>query len=261
MSIQQVSPLIADHAYSFSGDRVTLSANVTFSEDDLSDSSEWYLQLWARSNDMSDDSQGIKIAQIQIFPSRTSEFFRGDSPVMLPAKSGEQFMMLALAEIPSNGIAVIRKTAPFDHLERFYTPKIEGNVHLDWFDDSVNIQIDEISNPRDSHNLSGTLNLELWALPEKYTGGSWSGSQLAIASVGVIAGGEQIKPCPLTVPASKPESGTHLTLMLREWTSQGFVTRDFREVEHEFDDVELQVIATEGNRSSYLNRLLSFFRT
>ena len=256
MSYQQVLPNITDHSYSFNGDRVSLSATVAFSEDDLSNSSDWYLQLWSRSNDEADDAQGIKVAQIQVFPTRTSEYFRGDSPVMLPAKSGEQFMMLALAEIPSNGIAVIRKTAPFDQLERFYTPKIDGNVHLDWFDDSVNIQIDEISNPRDSHNLSGTLNLELWALPEKYTGGAWSGSQLAIASVGVIAGGEQIRPCPLTVPASKPESGTHLTLMLREWTSQGFVTRDFREVENEFDDVALEVDTDEASESSYFKRFL-----
>lgn len=256
MKVHPVAPCITDQAYSFNGDRVTLSANVNFSEEDLSHSSDWFLQLWARSNDEADDSQGVKVAQIQLFPNRSSEYFRGDSPVMLPAKSGEQFMMLALAEMPADGVTVIRKTAPFDQLERFYTPKIDGDVHLDWFDDSVNIQIDEISNPRDANNLSGTLNLELWALPEKYTGGAWTGRQLAIASLGVISGGEQIKPCPITVPASQPTAGSHITLMLREWTSQGFVTRDYREIESSTDEDVKVLDANSAPNDSYFKRFL-----
>lgn len=47
--------------------------------------------------------------------------------------------------------------------------------------------------------------------------------------------------------------------MLREWTSQGFVTRDFREVENEFDDVAVQVLAIEVDANFYLKRLLSSF--
>lgn len=239
MTVNQFSPCITDQSYSFNADTVTLSAKVTFSDENLFHSSDWFLQLWARSFD-EDDSQGIKIAQIQIFPSKPAEHFRGDSPVMLPAKNVEQFMMLALAEKSTDGVTVIRKTAPFDHLERFYTPKINGDVHLNCFDDSVNIQIDEISNPRDMNNLSGTLNLELWALPEKYSGGAWSGQQLAIASLGVLSGGEQIKPSPINVQVSQLTAGSHVTLMLREWTSQGFVTRDYRVLESTNDkDVKL----------------------
>lgn len=251
---------ISGQSYSFQGDRVTLCAHVDFSEDSLSHASNWYLQLWAKTDDINDDTQGVKVAQIQIFPTSLQAFYRGESPVMLPAKNHDQYMMLALAEQPVNGATEIRKTAHFSKLERFYTPQINGDISLDWEDDSVHIQIDAITNPRDENNLSGSLNLELWDLPEKYTGGAWSGVQLAIAPLGVVAGGEQIKPCPIHVPASQPTDGRHLTLMLREWTSQGFVTRDYREFEDPYEtNEELQLVTTSDEPISMWKRFLHLF--
>jgi hypothetical protein len=67
VSLRQITPCITEQSYSFDADRVTLRANVLFSEEDLSHSSEWYLQLRACSNDEKDDSEGVKVAQIQTF--------------------------------------------------------------------------------------------------------------------------------------------------------------------------------------------------
>jgi DNA uptake protein ComE-like DNA-binding protein len=90
------------------------------------------------------------------------------------------------------------------------------------------LAIEAITNPRAADNLSGTMSLEVWALDAPYAGGSWAGSPVASLVLGVLAGGSAWTDCHFSVPAAMPAEGAALTVMLREWTPAGYVTRDYR---------------------------------
>ena len=52
------------------------------------------------------------------------------------------------------------------------------------------VDVERIHNPRDPNNLSGTLSIELWALPEPYVVGDFAGNALAGVTLGSLAGVE-----------------------------------------------------------------------
>jgi DNA uptake protein ComE-like DNA-binding protein len=78
--------------------------------------------------------------------------------------------------------------------------------------------------------LSGSLALELWALPEVYTGGPFSGVALAGVELGVLAGQSSLERIEHHVAYTQPPAAGRwqAVLMLREWTEAGYRTRDFR---------------------------------
>jgi DNA uptake protein ComE-like DNA-binding protein len=76
--------------------------------------------------------------------------------------------------------------------------------------------------------LSGTLALELWALPHRYEGGGFEGFALASVTLGSLAGGARWQGGSYDLALLVPPAGTYyLVLMLREWNGSGYVTRDF----------------------------------
>jgi competence ComEA-like helix-hairpin-helix protein len=88
--------------------------------------------------------------------------------------------------------------------------------------------VDQVENPRSEANRSGTLSLELWALPAPYTGGRFQGHHLAGVEIGFLDGQKQWEMQPIDLAFSPPPAGAwHIVLMLRESTAYGFVTRDF----------------------------------
>ncbi len=93
--------------------------------------------------------------------------------------------------------------------------------------DRVTLTVDSIYNPREASNLSGTLSLELWALPSAYDGGDFhDGHPLAGACIGSIGGQQNWTQLSYDLPLSAPPSGSWIiTLMLREWTGLGYTTR------------------------------------
>ncbi len=92
--------------------------------------------------------------------------------------------------------------------------------------DSVNLALHSVYNPRDASDLSGTLSLELWALPKAYDGGEFQGFPLAGVCIGCIAGQQNWANLAYDLPLSTPPSGAWIiTLMLREWTGSGYTTR------------------------------------
>lgn len=92
----------------------------------------------------------------------------------------------------------------------------------------VVITIDEIANHRDLGDLSGTLAIELWALERPYSGDGFTGTPLSGTSIGELAGQCVLTNCRYDLLFQAPPPGTwFLTLMLREWTAAGHLTRDY----------------------------------
>ena len=59
--------------------------------------------------------------------------------------------------------------------------------------------------------------------------GAWgAGGLVASLILGVLGGGSEWTACQFNVPAALPVDGAALTVMLREWTPAGYVTRDYR---------------------------------
>jgi len=92
----------------------------------------------------------------------------------------------------------------------------------------VTISIRRIASHRDSRDVSGTLSVELWALEGPYSGGDFGGIPLAATSIGEMLGQHFLTDCRYDLVFQQPPDGTwHLTLMLREWTAAGYITRDY----------------------------------
>jgi DNA uptake protein ComE-like DNA-binding protein len=98
--------------------------------------------------------------------------------------------------------------------------RIEGN--------RVEVNVERIENPRALNNLSGSLALELWALNAPYQGGAFEGQAVAGVILGSLAGQAEWVNQSLDLSYNRPAAGQWFyTLMLREWTAAGFITRDF----------------------------------
>ncbi len=103
-----------------------------------------------------------------------------------------------------------------------------GNCGYKIENDRVIVDVAKIANQRSVGDLSGTLAIELWALKQAYDGTDFSGVPLAATTIGEIAGQHYIDNCRYDLVFQEPEKGSwQLTLMLREWTETGYVTRDY----------------------------------
>jgi hypothetical protein len=92
----------------------------------------------------------------------------------------------------------------------------------------VTISIGRIASHRDSRDISGTLSVELWALDGSYSGRDFGGIPLAGTTIGEMLGQHFLTDCRYDLVFKQPPDGTwHLTLMLREWTAAGYITRDY----------------------------------
>lgn len=116
------------------------------------------------------------------------------------------------------------------HIPHTDTPAdlcFDGNCGYTVDGDRVIISISQVANRRDSGKISGTLSIELWALKQPYGGGSFSGVALAGTSIGEIWDKHFLSDCRYDLVFQEPPAGNwYLTLMLREWTGVGYVTRD-----------------------------------
>jgi len=106
--------------------------------------------------------------------------------------------------------------------------QLTGNCGFNINNNRVVINIDSITSQRAADDISGTVAIELWALKQPYQGGSFSGVALASTSIGEVLGQHFIADCRYDLLFNEPPAGTwYLTLMLREWTGNGYQTRDF----------------------------------
>ncbi len=213
-----IARLGSTHGYCFDGDQVELNAALCCCNEALCGQS-WSLRLLANNQDV--------VAELtlgQIFPDHTGYIaVSGQTDALIPAGQGSHQLSLILC---CDGAEVDRAdyTAPAS----FLLPQLAGNCEITLTGDSAEIRIDSIVNPRAEDNLSGTLALEIWALDEPCAGNQWAGSPLASMILGQLAGQQAWHDVHHTLHATAAPANTFPTLMLREWTATGYVTRDFR---------------------------------
>lgn len=223
------SRLGENHGYRFDGDFVYLNADLNFSEADLVAGLVWSLQLWACESGFSgNELSGVKVAEMGLQPMPGGLSVEACCSALPPAGTADQVLALALVACPVDGLPEVRDLVVYADPQSFFQPCFAGNVSCTLLDGVAELKIDAICNPRVEDNLSGTLALEVWALDIPYAGGGWTGRPVATAIVGVLGGGNEWSDCQFNVLAALPVAGSALTVMLREWTPTGYVTRDYR---------------------------------
>lgn len=212
--------------YRFTADVVELTADIQCSTPAPA-SQDWALQLWA------DDA--LQIAELPLGPLLTDDAGQisvsGTATARIPA--GEQFHALSLSLVSgADGVYDrVHDRKAFTSLQRFQQPVLQGAVACHFGVDELVIDIDGIKNSRDVGNISGTLAVEVWSLDEPYTGDHWSGVPIASLIIGCLHGQSAWSSNHFVAHAAPLPAVGHLTLMLREWTPGGYVTRDYRFLE------------------------------
>jgi competence ComEA-like helix-hairpin-helix protein len=152
----------------------------------------------------------------------------GSALALPPAGNGQHTMVMALAGGQNGRYDEIHDLAFFPLLEHFVQPRMRGVAGYTFGDGSVELSVGGIENPRAEGNISGTLALELWALPTAYTGGAFEGNLVSSVQIGSLAGQSEWSSLTLNAAANPLPAGSwNLSLMLREWSPVGFVTRDY----------------------------------
>jgi len=224
-----VTALGYNHGYCLDGDFVHLNADLSLAEADLADGTHWALQLWASPSGFDGLAlNGVKVAELPLQP--TSGHFNVAACVtaLPPAGCAAQVMAMALVGQRLDGSTQVRELSVYPTPQTFFQPFMLGDVRCQIADGKAEIAIESIASPRPPENLSGTLVLEVWALDAPYAGGSWVGTPVASLVVGNLAGGSAWNDCHYNVPAVIASLGAALTVMLREWTPAGYLTRDYR---------------------------------
>lgn len=211
------------HGYRLDGDLAHLNAEILCDESALT-GQEWALQLWAN-----DD---IKIAELPVGllqPNGSGLIqLSGTATVLPPAGAGEYTLSLALVSGTAGHFDSLEDSTAFGQTVSFVQPRLRGDASCEFSGDAISLKLDAIENPRPADNLSGTLALEIWSLDTPYAGGDWRGQPVASIVLGCLNGQSEWTDCHFTAHAAPLPADGHLTLMLREWTPAGYVTRDYR---------------------------------
>ena len=189
------------------------------------------LQLWACPTSYSGGAlTGWKLAEHQLGSLWANHYLapvNADVQAHLP-ESGDYAIVLVVAEWDGEGYNRVHDYHNYPRRDLFLHPRIAGPVSFRCADaEHIAVDAGRIESPREPDNLSGTLTLELWALPKRYHGGTFAGHALAGITLGSLSGGGSWQDCSYELEISTPPAGTYaLVLMLREWVGDGYVTRD-----------------------------------
>ncbi|MGO8697271.1 MAG: ComEA family DNA-binding protein [Limisphaerales bacterium] len=229
----QLARLSGPHGYRFDGDTVHLNARFMLLNPAAHDRS-WALQLWAcpSAPASASDLAGHLVAEASLPPmgeiADDTEHIDISAPAWPPAGTGEHVMVLVLAAGRPDQFNDIHDLAFYSRSQSFIQPRMTGTVGYRVEGARVQISFGRIENPHAVSNRSGTLSLELWALPAPFAGGRFQGHHLAGVEIGFVNGGSELLLQPIDLAFTPPTAGKwHIVLMLREWTAAGFVTRDF----------------------------------
>ncbi|MCP8689602.1 ComEA family DNA-binding protein [Marinobacterium sedimentorum] len=217
--------------YRIDGDRVQLGAEVAILDPQSFGHRRCLLQLWACDSRFDGGLlQGVKVAECPLDIQGTTALFAEEHALALPpAGQGDYAIVLTLVAVDACGAVQLHDYVNFDNRQAFTQPMLLGEVQCDLGAKHADLTVERILNPRAANNLSGSLCLELWALPEPYRGGAFSGTLLAATELGTLCGGFEwlYKHCRLDLSGAVPGDAS-LVLMLREWTQAGRLTRDYR---------------------------------
>ena len=212
--------------YRFDADQVELQADIA-GPCGWPTQGQWALQLWA--------DETVKVAELPLgqFEADAQGLLRVSGIATAQPPAGDDFhrMSLKLVSGQPGDYAELHDQQTFGLLQSFAQPRLLGAVSCQSSGEEMTIEVESIRNPRAAGNLSGTLALELWALDAPYAGTSWSGTPVASLVIGCLDGQASLERNRFVVHAAPWPAGNELTLMLREWTSAGYVTRDYRLLE------------------------------
>ena len=218
--------------YTRHDDRVSLFADrIDNTADSGAASSDLALQLWAcQAPYHGGPLNGWKLAELPLGALQANHYLApvdSDTRASFP-EAGDYAIALVIAEWDGTGFNRIHDYHNYPNRDLFLHPRFDGPVGYRCAEAGrVLVEAGRIHNPRDPDNISGTLALELWALPEPYAGGAFTGHALAAVTLGALAGGASWQDCAYELELTPPPAGTYtLTLMLREWIGDGYVTRD-----------------------------------
>lgn len=220
-----------NHGYRIDGDFAQLNVELALGAEQAAAAQRWALQLWACDAPYGGGTlTGCKIAEAPLelpFASEAEpQHLYAEAFARLPAGDRDYSMVLVLASGDVGRFDRVHDFANYPAREHFVVPAMRGDVTADVEAELVTVHVERVLNPRGQENLSGTLALELWALADDYHGGQFVGAALAGVELGRLAG-EQ---CFTGLTLCAPVGTGHHVLMLREWTADGYVTRDFREL-------------------------------
>ena len=217
---------IADAALRFDGEQVTLRAQLRCRL--AAGAAGQTLQLLA------DEDLLLADLELEALQADASGLASINATLALnpPAGQGSRKLSLALVTTHADGTARLQDRWRFALPRRFIQPVLEGAVRLRIRNAMPTLEIDAIRNPH-AADTSGTLALELWALERPYRGGGFQGQPLGSVTLGSLAGQQRWSGLRQSwqLPESCGARAGHLTLMLREWTPAGYVTRDWRELD------------------------------
>lgn len=220
--------LVGTFGYRVEGDTACLNAEIEWLNN-AADQGHWRLQLWARP--LGTAAVPALVAELPVtVPLHThGEPFYVEGYVMAlpPAGPGAHEMTLRLVATGPQGAPVLHDGAAFAQPERFVQPRLEGARLTQGVSDALALVVERVHNPRPADNLSGSLALELWALAEPYRGGPFNGRCITSLQLDALPGQAEAGPLVLSVPAHPADHKRPWCLMLREWTSVGYVTRDY----------------------------------
>lgn len=205
----------------FANDRVELSATLHCPEPG---ERQWALQLWA------DDS--LLVAELvlgKLHPDlRDRVRVSGAVPLTPPAGQAARRLSLALVSGRAGHWDRLHERQRFALPHRFLQPCLEGPVRGELDGPHFVLELDAVTNTRAEADLSGTLALELWAIDGHYAGGHWQGEPLGSVALGRLGGQQRWNGLRQHWHLPEARGRKQLTLMLREWTAAGYVTRDWR---------------------------------
>lgn len=206
------------------------------------------LELWALSAPYSGgSSSGIKMAQGSLNPLQAGFQYTNvsfTSSLTLPTQPGTYYVSMFLTEFSSsnsqnNGFGVVDWRNFSNTLVISGNPGGSGSLTIPgaWTwqisGNSLRVTTERIVNGRSS-GTSGTLRLELWALANAYSGGSFTGYKIGQQQYNPLQAGFQYSNIDFTTTASLPPNGTWaVVLMLTEFSSSvtsnnGFGVVDYR---------------------------------
>jgi len=223
----------ANHGYVIDGDVAQLHADVEFLETPPL-TGNWALQLWACDQPHTGGPLvGVKVAEAALNGGRDAgdhaRRLDAETQARVPGGQRDYAMVLVLASGDAGQETQVLDFANYPARQQFVTPHLDGRVGYRVDGDDLVIEADAIRSPRASDNISGSLSLELWALPEPYRGGTFNGHALGRVDLGRLAGQTALETVAERTPLSPPPAGNwEIVLMLREWAGPtGYVTRDF----------------------------------
>ncbi|MGB1091342.1 MAG: hypothetical protein ACPGYX_04400, partial [Oceanobacter sp.] len=105
---------------------------------------------------------------------------------------------------------------------------LQGNCGYRIEESRVYVTVESINSNRDFDNLSGSLTLELWATRQPFDGVNLDGEVAAETALEPLQGQHFLPACEYDLDFNEPATGNwYMSLVLREWTEEGYQVRDF----------------------------------